>query len=334
MPDPEAVAMSIGAVTKATGISTHTLRKWESRYGVIEPLRTPTGRRVYSQAQVERLVLLRDLVARGHQIGRLSTLSDEELQALARAAPARESAPAFDRVTVVGPVISAVLSREQLGPAPFRLVTRPAADWLADGEEGSEELSQALVVELPTLRGELCAKLVELAREAYERVIVVYGFANRATLRMLLDAGIVCLKSPVGGQEVLRALAQAEAPGVVAALADPTIPAPRFSADSIARLAAMAPSVRCECRTTSLRYSPISAPSRSTACCASRATRPTGLCTPGSGSSQPTPGHCSRRPWKMWPGRKDWSSKKSKTSRADVQPAGALPSKLMLLISA
>lgn len=247
MPESEAAAMSIGAVTRATGISTHTLRKWESRYGVIEPVRTPTGRRVYTPAQVERLVLLRDLVAGGHQIGRLSTLADEELKALARVAPAPQSAAAFQRVTVVGGVISAVLSRERLGPAPFRLVTRPAADWLADGEEGSDRDGQALVVELPTLSRSLCARLVELGREAYERVIVVYGFAERATLRMLLEAGIICLKSPVGGQEVLRALAQGEAPGVVAALTNPTIPAPRFSADAIARLAAMAPSIRCEC---------------------------------------------------------------------------------------
>jgi DNA-binding transcriptional MerR regulator len=248
MPEAEqAAVMSIGAVTKATGISTHTLRKWESRYGVIEPLRTPTGRRAYTQAQVERLILLRDLVASGHQIGRLSALSDDELEALGRTTPARESAPEFDLVTVVGPVISAVLSREQLGPAPFRLVTRPAADWLAGGEEVSDRDAQALVVELSTLSGESCARLLELRQETYERVVVVYGFAARATLRMLLDGGVVCLKAPVDGQEVIRALAQADAPGVMAALADPTIPAPRFSADSIARLAAIAPSIRCEC---------------------------------------------------------------------------------------
>ncbi|NIP14132.1 MAG: MerR family transcriptional regulator [Pseudomonadales bacterium] len=239
--------MSIGAVTKATGISTHTLRKWESRYGVIEPLRTPSGRRAYTPSQVDRLILLRDLVALGHQIGRLSTLSDEELEALAVATPARQSGPEFNLVTVVGPVISAVLSREQLGPVPFRLVTRPAAEWLAGGEQDTDVEAQALVVEMSTLSGESCARLLEFRQETYQRVIVVYGFAARATLRMLLDGGIICLKAPANGQEVLRALAQSDAPGVVAALADPTIPTPRFSADSIARLAGMAPSVRCEC---------------------------------------------------------------------------------------
>ncbi len=148
---------------------------------------------------------------------------------------------------IVGPVISAVLSRESLGPAPFRLVTRPAAEWLAGGEEATGQEAEALVVELSTLSGESCARLLELRQGTYQRVIVVYGFAARATLKMLLDGGIVCLKAPVDGAEVLRALAQSEAPGVVAALADPTIPSPRFSADSIARLAAMAPSIRCEC---------------------------------------------------------------------------------------
>ena len=63
--------MPIGAVTQLTGISGHTLRKWESRYGAIEPVRTETGRRMYTQTHVRRLVLLRDLIRLGHQIGQL-----------------------------------------------------------------------------------------------------------------------------------------------------------------------------------------------------------------------------------------------------------------------
>ena len=35
--------LKIGAVSRLTGLSTHTLRKWESRYGVVDPGRSNGG---------------------------------------------------------------------------------------------------------------------------------------------------------------------------------------------------------------------------------------------------------------------------------------------------
>jgi DNA-binding transcriptional MerR regulator len=71
----------IRAVSKLTGIPVDTLRAWERRYGVVAPERDDRGR-LYSEADVERLRLLRQAVAAGHAIGRVAALSTEELRAL------------------------------------------------------------------------------------------------------------------------------------------------------------------------------------------------------------------------------------------------------------
>ncbi len=69
----------IRAVSKLTGISIDTLRAWERRYQVVVPQRDERGR-LYTEENVQRLRLLNSAVEKGHAIGRLATLSDEELQ--------------------------------------------------------------------------------------------------------------------------------------------------------------------------------------------------------------------------------------------------------------
>ncbi|NOT61176.1 MAG: MerR family transcriptional regulator [Acidobacteria bacterium] len=71
----------IRAVAKQTGISIDTLRAWEKRYQVVAPQRDERGR-LYTEADVQRLSLLNEAVEKGHAIGRVAPLSNEELQAL------------------------------------------------------------------------------------------------------------------------------------------------------------------------------------------------------------------------------------------------------------
>ena len=78
---------SIKAVSQATGLTVETLRAWERRYGIVVPQRDGTGRRAYRPEDVIRLRRLREATDRGHPIGRLSHLSDEELSALLTQAP-------------------------------------------------------------------------------------------------------------------------------------------------------------------------------------------------------------------------------------------------------
>lgn len=81
-----ALAMSIAAVERDTGLSKDTLRVWERRYGFPVPARDALGERRYPLEQVEKLRLLKRLLDMGHRPGRIADLPVEELKRLAQAA--------------------------------------------------------------------------------------------------------------------------------------------------------------------------------------------------------------------------------------------------------
>ena len=87
----------IRAVSKLTGLSIDTLRAWERRYHVVEPERNGRGRS-YSETDVQKLRLLRELVERGYAIGQIAQHTEEELKQVAaqgeKAMVARRSAAA------------------------------------------------------------------------------------------------------------------------------------------------------------------------------------------------------------------------------------------------
>lgn len=72
----------IQLAARLTGLSTYVIRIWEQRYKAVEPERTGTNRRLYSQADIERLGLLRDLTKSGHSIGQVARLPTSELKGL------------------------------------------------------------------------------------------------------------------------------------------------------------------------------------------------------------------------------------------------------------
>ena len=78
----------IGVVARRTGLKPDLIRAWERRYGAVDPGRTDTRRRFYSDADVERLLLLRRVVSTGRGISQVAGLSNEELEGLIAAEPA------------------------------------------------------------------------------------------------------------------------------------------------------------------------------------------------------------------------------------------------------
>ncbi|HLW22814.1 MAG TPA: MerR family transcriptional regulator [Steroidobacteraceae bacterium] len=88
---------SIRAVSRATGLSTETLRAWERRYGAIEPKRDGSGHRLYTACDVFRLRRLREITDRGHPIGKIAHLSNEDLSRLLAEAPAEEADSAVEQ---------------------------------------------------------------------------------------------------------------------------------------------------------------------------------------------------------------------------------------------
>ena len=91
--------LSIGALSRATGIPVETLRTWESRYGFPVPERRPSGHRVYPLSVVPRLGRIAEALARGHRARQVVPASERDLQQLLAAAhtapAAAASAPIF-----------------------------------------------------------------------------------------------------------------------------------------------------------------------------------------------------------------------------------------------
>lgn len=81
-PASAATLHPIQVVTRRTGISADVLRVWEKRYAVVTPVRSTTGRRLYSDADIERLRLLVEVTHTGRAIGQVAALPTAALVAL------------------------------------------------------------------------------------------------------------------------------------------------------------------------------------------------------------------------------------------------------------
>jgi DNA-binding transcriptional MerR regulator len=70
------------AVLRQTGLTAELLRAWERRYGAVRPTRSPTGRRLYTTQEIQRLRMLAELVRRGVAIGQVAREPDQALSTL------------------------------------------------------------------------------------------------------------------------------------------------------------------------------------------------------------------------------------------------------------
>jgi DNA-binding transcriptional MerR regulator/methylmalonyl-CoA mutase cobalamin-binding subunit len=105
-------------VARRTGLSPHVIRMWEKRYGAVAPARTETRRRLYTEADITRLGLLRQATLLGHSISRIATLSTEQLRALieeevATAPPVPPKPPAHPDTLLAQSTLDACLDAVQ-----------------------------------------------------------------------------------------------------------------------------------------------------------------------------------------------------------------------------
>jgi len=70
---------SIKDLEKLTGIKAHTIRIWEKRYEIVEPSRTSTNIRYYSDDDLRKLLNISVLTKYGFKISHLAELSDDQL---------------------------------------------------------------------------------------------------------------------------------------------------------------------------------------------------------------------------------------------------------------
>ena len=73
------IQYSIKDLERITGIKAHTIRIWEKRYGIVEPLRTQTNIRYYSDEDLRRLMNVAILNKYGYKISNIQRMSADEL---------------------------------------------------------------------------------------------------------------------------------------------------------------------------------------------------------------------------------------------------------------
>ena len=77
-PLPDAGLVPIRTVSSLTGVNPVTLRAWERRYGLIKPVRTPKGHRLYTMADVDFIQQVTVLLQAGMSIGQVRHVLDPE----------------------------------------------------------------------------------------------------------------------------------------------------------------------------------------------------------------------------------------------------------------
>lgn len=81
----------IQTVSERTGLTAHVIRIWEKRYNAVTPARTASNRRLYSEDDLERFRLLRQLTEVGHGIGYVAKLPTEKLRSMLSEASGSQS---------------------------------------------------------------------------------------------------------------------------------------------------------------------------------------------------------------------------------------------------
>jgi DNA-binding transcriptional MerR regulator len=70
---------SIKDLENLTGIKAHTIRIWEKRYNVLEPMRTETNIRLYDGANLQKLLNITLLHKHGYKISTISKLPEDQI---------------------------------------------------------------------------------------------------------------------------------------------------------------------------------------------------------------------------------------------------------------
>ncbi|MGD8643405.1 MAG: MerR family transcriptional regulator [Chromatiales bacterium] len=245
----------IGTVSRITGIPTDTIRMWERRYGAVEPHRSPSGTRVYTQEDVNRLTALKRLVDAGHSIGTVAALPtaqlDERLsihgQVLRNTAPQAETGPV--RALIAGASLAERI--ETAGGLEGVEILGVLADWRGQDWQ-IEGHPEVLILEEPTVYKETAPEVLRaLRRSGAARGVVVYRFGSREAIAALDTAQLRSVRMPAGMAELRRACLPGDGTGAVAELLEGVsigaIPARRFRSEELERIANASTRVACEC---------------------------------------------------------------------------------------
>ncbi|MFL6708878.1 MAG: MerR family transcriptional regulator [Massilia sp.] len=244
-----------GTAARLAGLPVETLRVWERRYAISDTARSARGQRLYSDAQVRRLALIKQLVDQGHGVGTLARLSDEELRALLPAAGSHAGAGVDARPVRVALVGDALVRRLAAGGRElFALDLVAACAGLDDTSRLATSGAEVLLIELAELSEAALAPISALRRDLNAAAVVLYRFGASSTLARLRADGCVVAQAPADLAQLvlLCESARAQSAGAAGAPANaravlPAPTPPRFDDATLSSLSTVRSSVVCEC---------------------------------------------------------------------------------------
>ncbi|MES2633008.1 MAG: MerR family transcriptional regulator [Pseudomonadota bacterium] len=261
--DSPAGTYRIGGVSRLTGVPVTTLRVWETRHAAFSPAKSTGRHRLYTEVDVMRARILRQLTVAGHSLGGIARLPLSELQRrLTGSRSAESTAPVSQMksvsLVVVGEAIAARMngagwSQHYRGQAPQ--VSHVFADLgaaAAAADSGQLQHCDILLVRLNAIQRSTAAELAgALARIRANHTIVLYNFAAEPVLEAMRADGMILRREPVSDAELVEVIrsvtvvdtteaAPAFGPGA-------TVPPRRYSDSELAKIASSPTPILCEC---------------------------------------------------------------------------------------
>ena len=247
----------IGTVARLTGLKSDTLRVWERRYGLGASHKSATGRRQYTQSDLDHLQLVSALVKQGVRIGEIAASDRKTLEVLLeqqnQTGASKSLPPSKPRVVFVGAELCRWIDGHQgcISGVSALLARMPVDDAIAlvDVEQNAD----LLVAHCPSLTLQQIRGVEAVAaRLGARRTIVLYQFANEQWLAELERNGHSALEYPVEPSrlafEMGRVQVEKETTEGIGNLSDLMPAKPRLFSDQELLLAAEEKIVLdCEC---------------------------------------------------------------------------------------
>lgn len=250
----------IGEVSRLSGIPVSTLRIWEVRYNTFSPTKSQGKHRLYSDDDVLKASLLRQLTQSGHAISSLAQQSTSELNQRLQLEKNTGTAPEQTTtgsisVNIVGlPLASRIASQSfaATGLGETIKVIDIFADLTIALSANSHTPCQLLMVRVNSLQTLVKAEIERLADLCQtQKLLVLYNYGQQWVIDAMRHAGILVRREPVADSELadlIRSLMLVDARTTLAHIpSGGMIPQRRFSDETLMRVARIPNTVLCEC---------------------------------------------------------------------------------------
>ena len=202
----------IGAIARLTGITPMTIRMWQTRYDAVSPVRTEGKQRLYTERDLTKLSLLKELTDHGDSIGMVAGLTVEELenrlkeQTLKRGTREKQTNQTPIKVAVLGYGFPQ-LGNADVGAyaAPLELVGQFNPENALSNEIKACQ-PDLLIFQIASLQPDSPGLIEEaIEHSGAQGACVVYAFGPKKVVKDLTNEQTLPLRAPVNVQELTLA---------------------------------------------------------------------------------------------------------------------------------